>query len=336
LGSDGNKVTFSAETYSESFFASASGTQLSGGTDGEWVTDITATPKVNRAFRDWHLAFFKALKAANIDCVSAYSTELRHGDASLEEGIAQRYWDGAPVLLNTPALQTNFSQKSLNYWKDVHLETAALMKEAGIVPYMQLGEVQYWYFPNASGMPYYDEHTTAAFENAYGRPMARIADQYQDPENYAEEVHFLRTRLGAFCTAIIEYVRSTFPDARWEVLYPPDVNDSPIGQQVNFPENSWTPERLNCLKTESFTYALTCDLEKSKQSIATSAAKGFPREKRAHLVGISDYTSSWRKELRIAVEEGLESVTLFALDQMCLVGYEAPLETRRVYAFHEG
>jgi hypothetical protein len=43
-------------------------------------------------------------------------------------------------------------------------------------------------------------------------------------------------------------------------------------------------------------------------------------------VGISDYTTPWAKELRLALGQGLESVVLFALDQFCLIGYGLPLE----------
>src|SRR5690606_141624 len=118
-------------------------------------------------------------------------TELRHGDSSVTEGIAQRYWDQSAVLLNTPALQTNFSATSLAFWREVHAESAQLMTEGGLVPYQQLGEVQYWYFPNSSGMPFYDEDATAAFLAQFGRPMACIADEFQDPAAFADEIQFL-------------------------------------------------------------------------------------------------------------------------------------------------
>lgn len=335
LGAEGNKITLSASPSMGDFVATASGPKLTGGQNGDWVTDIHATPKLNRAMRDWHRAFFASLASEGMDCVTAYSTELRHGDRSPEEGIAQRYWDQSAVELNTPAVQTNFSPTSLAYWREVHAESAALMQEAGIVPYLQLGEVQYWYFPNPSGMPYYDEDASTAFLAQFGRPMARIINQYQDPDAFADEVAFLRDRLGAFSDGILNYVRTLFPSARFEVLYPPDVNDSPIGEVVNYPGNAWSSANLDCLKTESFIFTLTSDLNKSKRTVNLSAEKGFPPAKRAHLVGISDYSSSWRKELEYALREGLESVTLFALDQYCLIGYPVYSRPRRIrIGFH--
>lgn len=335
LGIDGNKITAIATPSSGSFHASASATHLEGGGDGVWRTDIQATPKLNRAMRDWHRAFFTALAQESIDCVTAYSTELRHGDRSVSEGIAQRYWDQSAVELNTPALQTNFATKSLAFWREIHAESAQLMADGGLVPYLQLGEVQYWYFPNSSGMPFYDEDATAAFLAQFGRPMACIVDQYQNPAAFPDEIQFLRDRLGAFSEGIFSYVKALYPTARFEVLYPPDVNDSSIGQAVNFPGDAWSTANLDCLKTESFIFTLSSNLNKSKETIAVSAQKGFPNAKRAHLVGISDFSSSWRKEMDFALGESLESVTLFALDQFCLVGYPPVGRPRRMrIGFH--
>jgi hypothetical protein len=45
------------------------------------------------------------------------------------------------------------------------------------------------------------------------------------------------------------------------------------------------------------------------------------------LVGVSDSSTAWLKEARLAEANGLESVVLFALDQFCLIGYSLPLST---------
>jgi hypothetical protein len=82
---------------------------------------------------------------------------------------------------------------------------------------------------------------------------------------------------------------------------------------------------LDCLKTESFTYTYLRNLDLSRESIGTSKARGFPNTKRAHLVGISDSSTAWLKEARMALGE-VDVVVLFALDQFCLVGYDVPLD----------
>jgi len=108
------------------------------------------------------------------------------------------------------------------------------------------------------------------------------------------------------------------------VLYPPDVNEHQFNRAANLPA-TWTPAALDCFKTESFTYTYERNLDKSAGSMAVSETLGFARAKRAHLVGISDWTTAWQKEARLAKAKALESVVLFALDQFALIGYPAPL-----------
>ena len=55
---------------------------------------------------------------------------------------------GDPILLPTPSLQTNFSPTSLAFWQEVYAEMAAIQAAAGLTPFLQFGEVQWWYFPN--------------------------------------------------------------------------------------------------------------------------------------------------------------------------------------------
>jgi hypothetical protein len=107
------------------------------------------------------------------------------------------------------------------------------------------------------------------------------------------------------------------------VLYPVDTNDTPLNRVVNYPAD-WTSTNLTCLKTESFTYTASCNLDDSAGSIDTAAKKGFAASGRSHLVGIGDAWTAWMKEVDLAQSRGLESVVLFALDQYCLIGYAAP------------
>ena len=43
------------------------------------------------------------------------------------------------------------------------------------------------------------------------------------------------------------------------------------------------------------------------------------------MVGVGDATTAWLQEARFAQGNMYESVVLFALDQMCLIGYCLPL-----------
>jgi hypothetical protein len=324
LGSAGNAITISANTGSESFTATASGATLAGGVDGAWLTDLEATPRINRAARDWSRSYVRALRSYGIDAAAAFSMELRHGDDRPSAGIAQRYPDRA-CWLNTPALQTNFGPESTAFWKQVYRDMAVVMAEAGSVPYLQFGEVQWWYFANAAGLPFYDAYTQSRFETEYGFPMRTIGSERADPSAFAEEVELLPLLIGEFTAAVMGHVRAGHPACRFEVLYPPDTNDTPIGRAVNFPASEWTAEKLACLKTENFTFTGNRNLDKARTSLRVAPELGFPAAQRSHLIGIGGHTAPWAREWAIAMASGIESVVLFALDQFCLIGYSLPL-----------
>jgi hypothetical protein len=340
MGAAGNLITISGTPSSGGFSLSFSSSALTGGIDGEWYTDLNASSQINRACRDWSLGFFNACKTYGLDATAAFSLELQHGDPSPETGIAQRYVNGEPCLLNTPALQTNFSPTSLNYWKQVHLEMAGIMVAAGYVPYMQFGEVQWWYFANMLpnmppiSMPYYDQYTKDTFEAMHSFPMRTIGGPEVNPALYPEEAAFLPTLIGGFTDAVIAHVRATYPNCRFEVLYPTDVNDTAWNTLVNYPLAAWTPAKLDNLKTESFSYTFARDLNKSKYTVTFGETKSFPRNKRSFLVGPGDSTTRWQKEARFAKAQNLESIVLFALDQFCLIGYPVPFWDKRKKSNH--
>jgi hypothetical protein len=326
MGAEGNAIALAASTTDPGFQAQRSGPTLAGGNDGDWRTDLAATPRLNRAARDWSRSFFAALQGYGIDAAAALSTELQHGDPSLEAGIAQRCPSGDPVIVNTPALQTNFSATSIAFWKEAFRDLAQTMEEAGMQPYLQFGELQWWYFRDArSGMPFYDAEAKAAFLTQYGHDMGVITDNTAPPSAYPDEVAFLPTLIANFTNQVMGYVRQSFSNCRFEVLYPLDVNETDLNRAINYPSAGWTPQVLDCLKTESFGYTYGRDLNKCRASILLPRERSFPPSKSAHLIGISDPISPWMKEVSLALAEGVESVVLFALDQFCLIGYPAPL-----------
>jgi hypothetical protein len=326
MGTAGNGVPLAANSTSAGLTIIPSG-PLAGGQDGTWRVDLAAVPRMNRAARDWNRSYFRALQGYGIDAAAAFSMELQHGDDTVAAGIAQRYPNGDPVWLNTPALQTNFSPASTDFWKQVYLDMARVMMEAGVTPYLQFGEVQWWYFAAPSGMPFYDQYTKSAFQAAYNTALQTISSEHAAPEAYPQECAFLPTLIGQFTDSIVAFVLQVYPSCQFEVLYPPDVNDTPLNRIINFPSGSWTPAKLKCLKTENFTYTGARDLDKARSSILLPMEMGFPRLQASHLVGIGEYTTPWSREQMLALGEGIESVVLFALDQFCLIGYQLSNET---------
>ena len=131
--------------------------------------------------------------------------------------------------------------------------------------------------------------------------------------------------IGKFTEQVMSYVREAYPTARFEVLYPPDTNDTPL-EPAGQLSGHLDPATLACLKTENFTFTGNRDLNKAQESIVTPVGEGVSAlSQSSHLVGIGDHTAPWQKEQRWRSAEGVESVVLFALDQFCLIGYRLPL-----------
>jgi hypothetical protein len=221
-------------------------------------------------------------------------------------------------------LQTNFSPVSTAFWQQVYADMTQVMADSGQTPYLQFGEVQWWYFAyDPSGMPFYDAYTTSQFAVKYGRTMDIIVDNTIDPAAYPQEAEFLPTLIGAFTRTIQQFVRLSQPTTRFEVLYPCDTNNYPFTRVVNLPLVDWTSSTLDCLKTENFTFTGDFNLKLATGAIKFPMQLGFPANKASHLVGISGPTTPWKREADTATGAGLESVVLFALDQYCLIGYRA-------------
>ncbi len=181
--------------------------------------------------------------------------------------------------------------------------------------------------PGRQGLIGAPTYTTSTFQTQYGRAMDVISSNTVDPTTIPQEAAFLPGLIGSFTAQIRAFVHNTYPNCRFEVLYPPDVNDYPLTQVINYPTSDWTPANLDCLKTESFTYTYDRDLDMAAISMNSVNSLGFTPSQRSHLVGISDSSTAWLKEVRLAQSEGFESVVLFALDQMCLIGCGLPLST---------
>src|SRR5277367_937286 len=88
-----------------------------------------------------------------------------------------------------------------------------------------------------------------------------------DPTTVPQEAVFLPGLIGTFTSAVMSFVRTAYPNCRFEVLYPTDVNNFALTQVINYPTATWTPANLTCLKTESFTYTCERNLDMSLATI---------------------------------------------------------------------
>lgn len=179
-------------------------------------------------------------------------------------------------------------------------------------------------------MTFYDEYTKDEFAVRYGRQMHEFVSNGDDPDQHPEESEFLVDLIGEYTKTIREYVLAVYPDTRFEVLYPHDVNNFPLTRAVNYPDSDWTPQHYEILKTENFTYTGDRDLDSAKLSIGFPyEEKGFTVSRSAHLIGVFHSSEPWKTERRMSLDEGIESVVLWAFDQFSMIGYPLPLGLTR-------
>jgi hypothetical protein len=197
------------------------------------------TLALNRAARDWHQNYFAELVANGMICVAAFSQELVLPPDNPPSAVwAQRFPDGQPVETATGFGNKNsshcaFARPFRDYIKKAYEEIAGHMEAAGLTAWLQFGEVLWWYFANASGMAFYDAYTTTRFQTQYGRPLHTFLTPSDDPSvNGYVDANFLRQTVKDHVEAIRSHVLATHPNAKFELLWPLDVND-PATRRLN-------------------------------------------------------------------------------------------------------
>ncbi|MBI5282893.1 MAG: hypothetical protein HY858_14505 [Candidatus Solibacter usitatus] len=320
----------------------AGGGALSGGSMGDWEVDPAAPQTLNAGARAWHDDFYRLCAASGRQVTTAVSMELVNPPAP----FAARFPDGAPVLTSTGfgglhSTHCAFRADVLAYQVNVFKEIAGMMAAAGLTPDLQCGEFSWWYFTNwsqanpAGGMAFYDSDTTAAAQTALGRPLLIFRTPGDDPmANAGADASFLANRLKTHVDSIISTVRSTYPGARFELLFPYDVNHPvPAGihqlggrlnRKINFP-TAWESKvsaGFDRLKIESLDFgAWSRDLDLARESLAFPLTAGWPANSVRAMIPVFRGGYPWSREVEYAMDLGMEGVNLWAFDHICLYGW---------------
>lgn len=336
--------------YSFSFAATnASFTgSLSGGVPGKWQVDPNAATALNRAARDWHTDLFSECEAREREIVVASSMEL----VEPPSGFAAEFWDGAVVETavgfgNLKSTHCAFSSAMREFHKRVFLELASLQAGAGLTPFVQLGEFVWWFFTNWSaanpggGMAFYDAETKSQAATALGRPLHRFLAPTDSPlVNGSADATFLRNRLRDYAAALIAHVRAAYPSAKFELLYPYDVNypvpaganqlGGALNRFVNLPVE-WEDKAtagFERLKMEALDFgAWSRDLNLCHATMAFPFSLDWPRDSVHYLAAVFRPGAPWEKEYLLARGLGIPVVNLWAYDQFALYGLD-PREPR--------
>ena len=188
-------------------------------------------------------------------------------------------------------------------------------------------------------MGYYDAETAAAAVTALGRALHTFLAPTDDPTvNSSADAIFLRDRLRDHVAAIGSYVQATYAAAKLEVLYPYDVNYpkvygvNSLGGRLNAFVNlpvEWQTKAgsgLDRMKIEALDFGSgTHSLDLVKQAVELAIGWGWPLADIRYLFPIFNGGCPLLYEQQIAQDASIPYLTPFAMDHVCLFGWDLNL-----------
>lgn len=193
-------------------------------------------------------------------------------------------------------------------------------------------------------MAYYDAVTSAAAQAALGRPLYKFTCQNDDPTvNGGADTSFLASRLQAHIDAIRSAVLAQYPNAKFEILYPNDVNN-PVcllgpnvqysqGGQLNAAVNlppafmSQQTSGLDRFKVEALSWSATylnMDLVKQAIVFAITSPMSWDLADVAYLVPWFNGTCPWPREFNVANSRPIPLINFWAYDHLALMSWPLP------------
>lgn len=196
---------------------------------------------------------------------------------------------------------------------------------------------------SGGGMAYYDAYTAAAAVTALGRPLASFWMQDDNPASHSADVAFLAGQLKAHIDGIRAFVLSSYPAAKFELLWPYDVNyptpywtnalPYPQGGRLNYAVNlppaylAKSGSGLDRFKTEGLSWVATYrNLTNAQQTIQFPYKAGtWAKADTRYLMPWFNGGCAWQREYLFNVNTGTPSLGMWAFDQLCLMGWPLPL-----------
>lgn len=205
-------------------------------------------------------------------------------------------------------------------------------------------------------MAYYDPVTAAAAKSALGRPLFRFTCQDDDASvNGGADVSFLANQLKSHIDAIRAEVLSAYPHAKFEILYPNDVNNpvcysgeyvsNPQGGRLNAAVNlpsAWQAKAgsgFDRFKVEALSWnAQYHHLDLAEQAIyfALSAPMSWSTADVAYLVPWFNGSCPWTAEFRLADSRGIALINFWAYDHLAMMSWPLPIPTPTRRSFFAG
>lgn len=209
---------------------------------------------------------------------------------------------------------------------------------------------------SGGSMAYYDPVTTAGAQAALGKALYAFTCQDDDPSvNGGADANFLSAQLRGHVDAIRKAVLAQYPNAKFELLYPNDVNNPVclINPQNSYPQGGRLNARVNLptgwqtkagsgldrLKVEALSWGATYrDLDLALQAIMfpSTSPMSWPATDVAYLVPWFNGACPWQSEYRLASSLGLSLVNFWAYDHLALMSWPIPFPTPTRRSFLAG
>ncbi len=249
------------------------------------------------------------------------------------------YTGGGMSVRNLQTTHCAFSAVVKDYVKVAYKEMADLMSAATLPIWLQFGEVVWW-FEAKSGvsMAYYDDFTKNKAQTDLGRPLHVFTTPNDDPSvNSYTDANLLRGMLKDHVDAIRSHVTVAHPTAKYELLWPHDVNNPAtkrLNRYVNLP-TQWETKSgsgLDFLLMEGLSYGtVDRNLNSARQAVRFpyTAPLSWAKADLGYLTPWFNGGCPWTEEYLLAVNEQIPRVGFWANDHIHLMGWRLPLPVNR-------
>lgn len=202
---------------------------------------------------------------------------------------------------------------------------------------------------SGGGMAYYDAYTRAAAVSSLGRALATFEHQDDDPTvNAGADAAFLASQIKAHIDAIRTAVLAAYSGAKFELLYPCDVNypsaywwnaepypqGGKLNAAVNLPSAYQTQagSGIDRLKIEALSWGATYrTIDNARAAIAFATTAPMNWTTVAYLVPWFNGGCRWPREYQLAAA-AIPLINFWAVDHFTLLSWPIPPPTDTAWA----
>jgi hypothetical protein len=146
--------------------------------------------------------------------------------------------------------------------------------------------------------------------------------------NSYADANFLAGQLAAHVAALKSYVLGLYSNAKFELLWPRDVNQA--SQQLNLYVNlpsTWDASGFDRWKTEALSFGSGSNLDEALGAIQFpfTSPMSWPKNQIWYNLPVLTPNCPWQREYLLAARQGMAGIVLWAADHIRLRSEPLPL-----------